>query len=94
MDWWELHDAILNGKMRRLSWTDDEGQRSVIVGRKWGVSRGSFLPYSYKRAHAQGCKLYAYLVSNVKGVVEGLEDLPVVREFVDVIPRRITRCAA
>jgi hypothetical protein len=34
MDWWESHDAILNGKMRRLSWTNDEGNISVIVGRK------------------------------------------------------------
>jgi hypothetical protein len=50
MDWWESHDVILNGKMRRLSWNDDEGKRSVIIGRKQGESRGSFLSYNYKRA--------------------------------------------
>jgi hypothetical protein len=30
------------------------------------------------------CKIYAILVLNEKGVVEGLEHLPVVREFADV----------
>ena len=29
----------------------------------------------------KGCKLYAILVLNEKGVVEGLEHLPMVREF-------------
>jgi hypothetical protein len=38
MEWWESHDAILNGEMKWLSWIDVEGQRTVIVGRKWGVS--------------------------------------------------------
>jgi hypothetical protein len=32
----------------------------------------------------KGCKLYAILALNEKGVVEGLEHLPVVREFTDV----------
>jgi hypothetical protein len=32
----------------------------------------------------KGCKIYAILVLNEKGVVEGLEHLPVVREFADV----------
>jgi hypothetical protein len=33
MDWLESHDAILNYKMKRLSLSDDEGHRRVIVGR-------------------------------------------------------------
>jgi hypothetical protein len=38
MDWLESHDVILNCKTRRLSLTDDEGQRRVIIGRNQGVS--------------------------------------------------------
>jgi hypothetical protein len=38
IDWWESHDVILNDEMKQWSWTDVEGQRTVIVGRKWGVS--------------------------------------------------------
>jgi hypothetical protein len=38
MDWLESHDVILNCKMKRLSLTDDVGQRRVIVGRNQGVS--------------------------------------------------------
>jgi hypothetical protein len=38
MDWLELHEAILNCKMKWLSLIDDEGQRCVIVGWNQGVS--------------------------------------------------------
>jgi hypothetical protein len=37
----------------------------------------------------KGCKIYAILALNEKGVVEGLEHLPVVREFVDVFPEEL-----
>jgi hypothetical protein len=39
----------------------------------------------------KGCKLYALLALNDKGLVEGLEDLPVVREFADVFPEELPR---
>jgi hypothetical protein len=37
----------------------------------------------------KGCKLYAILVLNEKGVAEGLERLPVVKEFVYVFPEEL-----
>jgi hypothetical protein len=37
----------------------------------------------------KGCKLYAILALNKKGVVEGLEHLLVVREFADVFPEEL-----
>jgi hypothetical protein len=37
----------------------------------------------------KGCKLYAILALNKKGVAEGLEHLPVVREFADVFPEEL-----
>jgi hypothetical protein len=37
-----------------------------------------------RKSMRKGCKLYAILALNEKGVVEGLEYLPVVREFADV----------
>jgi hypothetical protein len=39
--------------------------------------------------YAQGCKLYEILALNEKGVAEGLEHLPVVKEFVDVFPEEL-----
>jgi hypothetical protein len=39
----------------------------------------------------KGCNLYAILVLNEKGVAEGIEHLPVVREFVDVFPEEFPR---
>jgi hypothetical protein len=50
MDWLDSHDVIINSKVKWLSWTDDEGRRRVIVGRKQGVSMSFILPYSYRRA--------------------------------------------
>jgi hypothetical protein len=37
----------------------------------------------------KGCKIYVILALNEKGVAEGLEHLPVVREFVDVFPEEL-----
>jgi hypothetical protein len=37
----------------------------------------------------KGHKLYAILVLNEKGVAEGLEHLPVVKEFADVFPEEL-----
>jgi hypothetical protein len=41
--------------------------------------------------YVQGGKLYAILALNEKGVVEGLEHLPVVKEFADVFPKELPR---
>jgi hypothetical protein len=37
----------------------------------------------------KGCKLYVILALNKKGVAEGLENLPVMREFADVFPKEL-----
>jgi hypothetical protein len=37
----------------------------------------------------KGCKLYAILALNEKGVAEGLEHLSVVKEFADVFPEEL-----
>jgi hypothetical protein len=89
MDWLESHDAILNCKTKRLSLTDDEGQRRVIVGRNQGVSLRFISSLQLRKSMHKGCKLYAILALNDKGMVEGLENLLVVREFVDVFPEEL-----
>jgi hypothetical protein len=84
MDWLESHEVILNCKTKRLSLIDDEGQRWVIVGRNQGVSLRFVSSLQLRKSMRKGCKLYAVLALNEKGVAEGLEHLPVVKEFVDV----------
>ena len=37
----------------------------------------------------KGCRLYAVLALNEKGVAEGLEHIPVVKEFADVFPEEL-----
>jgi hypothetical protein len=84
MDWLEMHEAILNCKMKRLSLVDDEGQRWVIVGWNQGVSLRFVSSLQLRKSMCKGCKIYAILALNEKGVAEGLEHLPVVKEFADV----------
>ena len=38
----------------------------------------------------KGCNLYVILALNKKGVEEGLEHLPVVKEFMNVFPRGVS----
>jgi len=58
----------------------------VIIGRNQGVSLRFISSLQLRKSMHKGCKLYAILALNDKGVVEGLENLPVVREFADVLP--------
>jgi hypothetical protein len=69
MDWLESHEAILNCKTKRLILVDDEGQRRVIVGRNQGVSLRFISSLQLRKSMRKGCKLYAILALNEKGVV-------------------------
>jgi hypothetical protein len=89
MDWLETHEAILNCKTKRLSLVDDEGQRRVIVGRNQGVSLRFVSSLQLRKSMRKGCELYVILALNEKGVAEGLEHLPVVKEFADVFPEEL-----
>jgi hypothetical protein len=89
MDWLETHDGILNCKTKRLILVDDEGQRHVMVGRNQGVSLRFVSSLQLRKSMRKGCKLYAILALNEKGVAEGLEHLPVVKEFADVFPEEL-----
>jgi hypothetical protein len=89
MDWLEMHEAILNCKMKSLSLVDDEGHRRVIVGWNQGVSLRFVSSLQLRKSMHKGCKLYAILALNEKGVTEGLEHLPVVKEFSDVFPEEL-----
>jgi hypothetical protein len=89
MDWLELHEAIFNYKTKWLSLIDDKGQRRVIVGWNQGVSLRFVSSLQLQKSMRKGCKLYAILALNEKGVVEGLEHLPVVREFADIFPEEL-----
>jgi hypothetical protein len=84
MDWLESHEVILNYNMKQLSLVDDEGHRRMLVGRNQGVSLRFISSLQLRKSMRKRCKLYAILALNEKGVAEGLEHLPVVREFVDV----------
>jgi hypothetical protein len=61
----------------------------VIVGQNEGFSLRFISFLQLCKRMCKGCKFYAILVLNEKGVAEGLENLPVVREFVDVFPKEL-----
>jgi hypothetical protein len=68
---------------------DDEGKRRVIVGQNQGVSLRFISSLQLWKSMHKGCKLYAILALNEKGVVKGLEHLLVVREFANVFPEEL-----
>jgi hypothetical protein len=81
--------VILNCKMKWLSLVDDEGQRCMILGRNQGVFLRFISSLQLRKSMRKGCNLYAILALNEKGVAEGLEHLPVVREFADVFLKEL-----
>jgi hypothetical protein len=92
MVWLESHEVILNCKMKRLSLVYDKEQRSMFVG--W--NQGVFLRFIsslqlWKNMH-NGCNLYVILALNKKGVADGLEHLPMVRELRTYSPRSYLGC--
>ena len=80
---------ILNCKMKWLSLVDDKGQRCVIVGWNQGASLRFASSLQLWKIMRKGCKLYTILALNEKGVAEGLEHLPVVRDFANVFPEEL-----
>jgi hypothetical protein len=90
MDWLETHEAILNCKTKWLNLVVEEGQRHVIVGRNQAISLWFISSLQLQKSMRKGCKLYAILVLNEKGVAEGLEHLPVVKEFADVFSEELS----
>ena len=61
----------------------------MIVGCNQGVSLRFISSLQLQKSMCKGCKIYAILALNEKGVVEGLEHLLVVREFVDVFSEEL-----
>ena len=63
----------------------------MIVGHNQRVSLRFISSLWLWKSMCKGCKLYAILALNEKGVAEGLEHLPMVREFVDIFPEELPR---
>jgi hypothetical protein len=61
----------------------------VIVGRNKAVSLRFISSLQLQNIMCKGCKLYAILAMNNKGMEKGLENLSVVREFVEVFPEEL-----
>ena len=56
----------------------------MIVGQNHGVSLRFISSLQLWKSMCKGCKLYAIRALNERVVAEGLEHLPVVREFVEI----------
>jgi hypothetical protein len=61
----------------------------VIVGRDQGFPLRFISSLQLWKSMHKGCKIYPILALNEKGMVEGLENLSVVREFDDVFPEEL-----
>jgi hypothetical protein len=61
----------------------------MIVGRNHRVFLRFISSLKLWKSMRKGCKIYVILALNEEGVAEGLEHLPVVRDFVDVFPKKL-----
>jgi hypothetical protein len=61
----------------------------MIVGRNEGVSHRFVSSLHLRKNMHKGCKIYVILSLNEKGVVEGIEHFPVVREVVDIFLKEL-----
>jgi len=89
MDRLESHEVILNCKTKWLILVYDEGQRRVIVAHNQGVSLIFIYSLQLRKSMRKGCKLYAILALNEKGIAKGLEHLGGERESFRTYFRRI-----
>jgi hypothetical protein len=89
MDWLRLNEVILNLKTKWLILVDDEGHRRLIVGWNQGVSLRIISSLLLHKSMRKGSNPYSILALNEKGVVKGLENLPVVRVFVDIFSQEL-----
>jgi hypothetical protein len=64
----------------------------VIVGWNQGVSLRFISSLQLRKSMRKGCKLYAILALNEKGVAEGLEHLPMVKELRTCFQRSYLGC--
>jgi hypothetical protein len=65
--------------------------RDMIVGQNQGVSLRFVSSLQLRKSMHKGCKLDVILALNEKGVAEGLENLPVVREFANIFSKNFPR---
>ena len=94
MDWLEQHRVILNYYDKTFTCLNSDEQPVNVKGipRKTTVRQISAL--QLKRAVRKGCKAYAVTIideeSKIKTNMLKVEDIPVLKEYVDVFPEEIS----
>ena len=90
MDWLEQHRVILNCYDKTFTCLNSD-EKPVSV--KW-IPRKTTIRHIYalqlKRVVRKGCKAYAVTITDEESLIKTdklkLEDIPVLREYVDVFP--------
>ena len=95
MDWLEQHRVILNYYDKTFTFLNSDEKLVSVKGivRKTIVRQISAL--QLKRAVRKGCKAYAVTIideeSKIKTDKLKVEDIPVLKEYVDVLPEEILK---
>ena len=95
MDWLEQHRLILNCYDKTFTCLNNDKNPVSVKGipRKTTVRKISSL--QLKRAIRKGCKAYAVTIIDEENLIKTdklkLEDIPVLKEYIDVFPEEISR---
>ena len=93
MDWLEEHRLILNCYDKTFTCLNNDEKSISVKGipRKTTIRKISTL--QLKRDVRKGCKAYAVTITDEESLIKidklKLEDIPVLREYVDVFPEEI-----
>ena len=93
MDWLEQHRVILNCYDKTFMCVNNDGKPISVKGIPKKTTIRQIYALLLKRAVRKGCKAYAVTISDEDNLNKidklKLEDIPVLREYVDVFPEQI-----
>ena len=93
MDWIEQHRVILNCYDKTFTCLNSDGKLVSVKGIPRKTTIRQIFALQLKRAIRKGCKAYAVTITDEEGLIKTdelkLEDISLLREYVDVFPEEI-----
>ena len=93
MDWLEQHKVILNCYDKTFTCLNSDGKPVSVKGIHKKTTIRQISTLQLKRAVRKGCKAYAVTITDEESKIKTdklkVEDIPILREYVDVFPEEI-----
>ncbi|XP_074346863.1 uncharacterized protein LOC141685670 [Apium graveolens] len=87
MDWLENHNAQIEYKNKKVKLRTKDGAKVIFKGKR--QDKKFLIAIQMRRLLRQGCEAYLAHVKDVEKESTNIEDIPVVKEFLDVFPNEL-----